>query len=262
VPAGDPEVHFTVLVREYRVARAWIASASRPVSQHGSPDRAPTGPEGQGGESGGADGASRRAMRSSPPPNPGSLRAMSFRCRRLAHLRPQGREVRLGRTAKVARPTCRHGSGVAMLAGVLPPSAAAGHKEVRIVLKCRERREVPLRPPGYPPRRSAPRYGATKAGLPNLKLRLPMPSVLASSGALVVRGCWLGDELPQLPSGRREPGRLAIRPDGGRGYRSRAAPLPVGCVVSRLDPRHYRVGWRRPYLPADSASGQWRPAAR
>jgi len=35
VLAGDPEVPFTILFREYQVARAWIASASRPVSKDG-----------------------------------------------------------------------------------------------------------------------------------------------------------------------------------------------------------------------------------
>ena len=128
-----------------------------------SPDRAPTGPEGQGGESGGADGASRRAMQSSPPPNPGSLRAMSFRCRQLAHLRPQGREVRLGHTAKVARPLvviapdwpCLPASYLQAPRRAIKKSESS--TSAQNGAKCRYARR------GTPSSLS-PRYGATKAG--------------------------------------------------------------------------------------------------
>ena len=151
-----------------------------------------------------------------------------------------------------------------MLADVLPPSAAAGaikksesSSSAENGAKCRHARRVPLlvgQPPvrcdeggAAEPEAAAPQYQASR--------RLP--------GTLVVRGCWLGDELLSLPP---DYARRAASSSGravGRGHRSRAAPLSVGCVwFCDCIPGITGWGWRRPYLPVDSASGQRRPASR
>ena len=170
---------------------------------------------------------------------------MSFRCRRLAHLRPQGREVRLGRTAKVARPTCRHGSGVAMLAGVLPPSAAAGHQEVRIVLKCRERREVPLRPPGYPPSSLSPPVRSDEGGAAEPEAAAPhakRPGVFRGTGRprLLAGGRTPSASLrttragpPRDPAGRwpRSSESSCAAPGRLRGFATGSPALPGGVAA-------------------------------